>query len=829
MAIIKTVRSITRHDINTVKTGVNLLDWCVEHHPNCFNFNKVKTVVLCNGLIIADVDELSSEELQKALDFDVNGADYIEIRQAPRGLIAGSYLLTALAVGAAVVALPTVINWLIDIPELPNNQGASSSSPNANLKAASNQFRLRQGIPNKSGETFCVPDFIQPSYFEYVNNLKVVKELFCVGEGSHSISNIKDGEALISSITGSSATVYDLVAGDVVPADVQKTVVGSNNIDGQELNAPDAAIYKQTLDIEFIANNQLKFADTETVIEDFEWVIGSLFRISTGLSAGDYEIANITDSGGFYTIETVETTIVTEASAATDLVRLNDDGDPIDGWTDYIVIREAVGTDDVWFQITMPQGIESKDGKRIEIDIEMEVVASLTGSYSTSYLMSASFAGADRTEKAKTFKLSDFTGALSDLINADKVEIRARRSTNKFDGAAAQSVKLEEVQWVVDQDANDFDGLTLLYLERKATRAALGSRDNKINCIAQRKLKLFDPNTGTVGATYEVTRQAADYIFYVLYELGGLPLSAIDTDALFDIKDNLPTENLGYFDYSFDDKEISLEQRIETAANAMRCTAFKSGRIWSFVRDEEKPLRTALISPRIMKGYGEESFSFNKPNDKDSVVIRYVDPDENNNKFIERRINQTTGAIEDGRGDNPINIEMDFCRNEAQAINRAELEIRKIAYIMRSATLEVTVDGLYVNLGDRIGWANPIDNDTQHGEILSFSAGDYDTTERFIDNGVDTYYCYTTDEDGLPTSAPFVVAARVDTEFGFTAATGQAYDAVGYTQLGSRYIIATLDNLNLSDWTVISRSGRNSDGSVTIELSEYNAAVYEED
>lgn len=829
MAIIKTVRSITRHDINTVKSGANLLDWCVENHPNCFNFDKVKTVVLCNGLMIADVDELSSEELQKSLDFDVNGADYIEIRQSPRGLIAGSYLLTALAVGAGIAALPTVINWLIDIPELPNNQGQSSSSPNANLKAASNQFRLRQGIPNKSGSSFCMPDFIQPSYFEYVNNLKVIKEFFCVGEGSYDVTNVKDGEALISSITGSSSIIYDVVAGDIVPVGIQKTVVGSNNINGQELNAPDSNIYQQTFDVEFIANNQLKFADTETIIEDFELVIGGLLRVGSGVNAGDYEVANIADAGGFYTIETVETTITAAVSASTDLTRLDEDGEPIDGWTDFITIREVIGTDDVWFQIVMPQGIQDENGDRITIAVEMEVRATLTNTSQALYQITGSFSGADRTEKAKTFKLSEMVGATPALLAADKIEIRARRATNKFDGAAAQSVKLEEVQWVVNQDTNEFNGLTLLYLERKATRAALGSRENKINCIAQRKLKLFDLNTSTVGSTYEVTRQAADYIFYVLYELGGLPLTAIDTDALFDIRDNLTAESLGYFDYSFDDKEISLEQRVETAANAMRCTAFKSGRIWSFVRDEERALRTALISPRIMKGYGEESFSFNKPNDKDSVVIRYVDPDESNNKFIERRINQTTGAIESGRGDNPLNIEMDFCRNEAQAINRAELEVRKIAYIMRSATLDVTVDGLYVNLGDRIGWANPIDNDTQHGEILSFSAGDYDTTERFIDNGVDTYYCYTTDEDGLPTSAPFVVTTRVNTEFGFTAVSGQAYDAVGYTQLGSRYIIATLDNLNLSDWTVTSRSGRNSDGSVTIELSEYNAAVYEED
>lgn len=829
MAIIKTVRSISRHDISNVKSGENLLDWCVENHPNCFNFEKVKTVVFCNGLMIANVDDLSADELQKSLDFTLNDADYIEVRQAPRGDSIGSAFNMDL-VGGAFTLFQKTIEWLVDIPELPNDQGSSSSSPNANLKAASNQFRPRQGIPDKSGESFCVPDFIQPSYFEYVNNLKVVKELFCVGIGSYDISSIKDGEALISTITDSDANVYDNIAGDVVPASIQKTVVGSNNIDGQELNSPDSAIFRQSLDIEFIANNKLKFADTETVIQDFNLTAGSLFRVDDGVNGGqELEVSNITSLLGFITIETVETTIITEPITETSLTKLNAAGDPIYGWTDYIIIREAVGTNDVWFQVTMPQGIQDKDGNRIEIDIEMEVVTSFLGSITQTYSFGGQFAGADRSEKAQTFKLSDFFIGLVNLNQADKIEVRARRFTPEFEGSATQSVKLEEVYWVEDQVGNDFTNLTLISLERKATRLALGQRENKINCIAQRKLKLFDPNTGTVGTAYEVTRQAADYIFYVLHELAEFPLSAIDTEALFDIRDSLPSPESGYFDYSFDDKEISLEQRIETAANAMRCVSFKSGRIRSFVRDEVRPIRSALISPRIMRGYGDESFKITKPRDKDSVTIRYVDPDENVNKFIERRINQTTGAIEEGQGDNPLDIEMDFCRNEAQAINRAELEIRKIAYIMRTASVNVVADGLYVNLGDRIGWANPIDNDTQHGEILSFSAGDYDTTERFIDNGVDAYYCYTTDEDGLPTSTPFVVTARIDTEFGFSAVSGQAYDAAGYTQLGSRYIIATLDDLNFSDWTVTSRGGRDSSGSVTIELSEYNSAIYEED
>ena len=93
---------------------------------------------------------------------------------------------------------------------------------------------------------------------------------------------------------------------------------------------------------------------------------------------------------------------------------------------------------------------------------------------------------------------------------------------------------------------------------------------------------------------------------------------------------------------------------------------------------------TILIAENIAStSESAQSFRFHVPNDNDSVRLSYIDPSDDKQRHIDRRIDAATRAILPGTGRRPLEINLAGCRNVAQATNRAELEIRRILYERR--------------------------------------------------------------------------------------------------------------------------------------------------
>ena len=74
------------------------------------------------------------------------------------------------------------------------------------------------------------------------------------------------------------------------PADIQKTVTNSNNIDGQALEAPNSELFEQEITgTQFTLSDQIQIPDTNSLIEDFNLQTGSKFTID-GTNSGLYEV-----------------------------------------------------------------------------------------------------------------------------------------------------------------------------------------------------------------------------------------------------------------------------------------------------------------------------------------------------------------------------------------------------------------------------------------------------------------------------------------------------------------------------------------------------------
>ena len=77
-----------------------------------------------------------------------------------------------------------------------------------------------------------------------------------------------------------------------------------------------------------------------------------------------------------------------------------------------------------------------------------------------------------------------------------------------------------------------------------------------------------------------------------------MPIARINTDELFSIQSNLSDQQLGYFDYTFDDGNVGLKKALKHAAMRQGCATWNEGLLWSFVREEAKPVKSLMFNRR---------------------------------------------------------------------------------------------------------------------------------------------------------------------------------------------------------------------------------------
>lgn len=373
-----------------------------------------------------------------------------------------------------------------------------------------------------------------------------------------------------------------------------------------------------------------------------------------------------------------------------------------------------------------------------------------------------------------------------------------------------------------------FGDFTILRTTRMTQALQGRGASEKVNALVTRKLELFNPATGAFDeGNFTATRSFAQYVMYLLCRLGKVPVNLVDYQTLFAIESSLPAA-LRHFDFTFDDKNISLRERITAACNVARVRHFQIGNYWTFAREELQPVRAALFNRRNMAPRGfVQQIEFNRAAEYDSIELEYVDPVKNAPAYIRRRI-MSDGSIQNGLGDRVWEMSLGGCRSAAQAENRCEYEIRKLAKQRRTATLLALSDGLNVGPGQRVAVADPNDSEVFHGEVLRQVGSRLYLSEKFEPAPGKTYYIYVTGAEGEVSNSVVATAVAGD-PFAVDAPGLTTFHADGYeVQLGSTYVIATSEDEKASDWVVISRGTIDNRGQVPIELVEYIPEVYPE-
>ncbi|MDD2728165.1 host specificity factor TipJ family phage tail protein [Malikia sp.] len=156
------------------------------------------------GLQIYSGEPSAETEITQDLQALLHGrAPMVTVLQSPGGPAIPILINIAIAIAVSVA-----MSLLFPPPSMPGNVNRTQQSANNGLAARENEVRLLQRVEDIYGTVRAIPSLLMPTYNKYQDHRRVEYGYYCVGRGYYDISSIRDGDSLISDISGSSASVY---------------------------------------------------------------------------------------------------------------------------------------------------------------------------------------------------------------------------------------------------------------------------------------------------------------------------------------------------------------------------------------------------------------------------------------------------------------------------------------------------------------------------------------------------------------------------------------------------------------------------------------------
>ena len=403
---------------------------------------------------------------------------------------------------------------------------------------------------------------------------------------------------------------------------------------------------------------------------------------------------------------------------------------------------------------------------------------------------------------------------------------QASQKTDKPDIPA-----LEAVYCIQELGDYDFpDGGTMLSVKMPTTQIPTGSGvDNKINLVGgQVMMPSYDTATETILPDAP-SRNFADAALFVWRDFYGQDVSILNLDELYTIADSLP-ESLKTFDYTFDDASNGVGTVMDTILNVARVYKYWDGQQIRFWRDEAVAFNSTVLSRADLAAESDRSYSISRSSfvngEYDSVQVEYINRDINKKAYIYRSIDGT-GTIQSVAGANAKEIVLAGCQSLDNAINRANLEIRKMLY-QRWTLTDTFIDAhRFLERGAVVLYNEVYEcGDAWGGEILSVSGGiAYVREELELQSGT-TYQVYYTNALG-EAIGPQTVTASTDNSFTCGDLSQVYLEGFEGGRMGSRYYITEVSDSINRRWRVMERETAGYD--VQISMIGYDERVYEAD
>lgn len=771
----------------------------------------------------------------------------------------------------------------------PNEAGSTKNSPNNQLTGQTNIARAYQAVPDVYGQVRSYPDLVQRSAEEYIENVKYVTELMCFTRGFCDVELMRYSDTPLEDVTGASYEVFhpDLPSvgggwadmpeyGTVTVPDVWEPYP-SPEVNGQELVYPGAADWQAVTLKSITMQPGTPFATIVLTVKGgqaskFGQQLNDCVSINLNAPLISYHDSCVDDSGSEPPYPTLRDTtfsinqnltVTSRSWFIADLtlqvsrtarnwpsknpcfapdfpVDTNVAADIQPVGSEFITVGPFIAPDreatHLRWNIAFLRGLKAS----VQINVQWWKINDSNDE------ISGTRESWNYTYTGDTYDQKFFTETVQPVAGVGRYRVQFRRlsiqqSTDGFDIA-----KIEALWAMRYYPSKDFPGCTMVRVVTPATDQAIGIRERKFNALITRHvLKRPIGGVSTFGPSRDF-RDSVHHMFRVIAKRSG---DDLDYDTLqssgwgaFDY----PERN--YFDFTFDDKDVSLGDRIKTACASARVDVYRDGQRWAFTRDRKRAGRPVMqLDYRNLAHDGESGIMYraNLPTSHDGVKVEYVDPVTNKKTNIQLRI-QNGNIVTSPEPDNPLLVELAGCRNEAQALNRAHYEVRRLLYSRVVVTDTVLADGMALNKGDLVRWIDPndfaADDGMFAGEVMQIDEAGDDviiTTSEPVNFGSNaTGQCTITNELGIPSRA-IVCTPRTDGGQGFVVPYDQyaAYGSGWYVaddlrQCGSRYAMSPgFQDFELKNSALylVADKVPTGEGSVQVELRQYDSRIYAED